>query len=148
MEQRRRPEELAVPLEREPLEREGEGRVRVDGEQEEQRDRQVEERDEEPVVGPHRREVPARAPGSRGDRGCRGDRRDRRGHRAAGPRSRLGSTIRRPTITRPRVAVSMIIERADPSGQFAARVKKSWTRLPYIVPLVPPTSSGVTYSPT
>jgi hypothetical protein len=27
-------------------------------------------------------------------------------------------------------------------------VKKSWTRLPYIDPALPPTSSGVTYSPT
>ena len=29
-----------------------------------------------------------------------------------------------------------------------ARVKKSWIRLPYMAPVDPPTSSGVTYSPT
>ena len=37
---------------------------------------------------------------------------------------------------------------AAPSGQFAALVKKSWIRLPYIEPALPPTRSGVTYSPT
>ena len=37
---------------------------------------------------------------------------------------------------------------AEPSGQFAERVKKPWMMLPYMIPSVPPTSDGVTYSPT
>ena len=42
----------------------------------------------------------------------------------------------------------MIIAMAAPSGQFADRVKKPWIVLPYMIPSVPPTSDGVTYSPT
>ena len=42
----------------------------------------------------------------------------------------------------------MTIDSAAPSGQFAALVKKSWMMLPYIDPALPPTRSGVTYSPT
>ena len=50
--------------------------------------------------------------------------------------------------TKARVPTSITSDIAAPSGQFAALVKKSWIRLPYIEPALPPTRSGVTYSPT
>ena len=48
----------------------------------------------------------------------------------------------------PACPTSITSDIAAPSGQFAALVKKSWIRLPYIEPALPPTRSGVTYSPT
>src|SRR5262245_13362737 len=140
--------ELLVPVEGEAAERKRQRRVGLEGEREQDRDREVQQDDHGPEVdrqvarpapgqGPPRPGAPARGPAPALD-GNAG---------AHGRMNRSTRTSRIAIRTRMTVEISMIIDRAEPSGQLAALVKKSWMMLPYIDPLLPPTSKGVMYSP-
>src|SRR4029079_4195727 len=115
---------------REAAQREGEGRAGVEGEEQEYADRQEQEADQQRVIpGQQRWRFPLPMAGN-----------------GAHATTRLRSTSRTAIAVRISVTSSITSESAAPNGQLAAFVKKSWIRLPYIPPLLPPTSSGVTYS--
>src|SRR5215204_4014829 len=136
--QRRRSSEgVAVPLPSKPLQRKGENLVGIEREEHQDGNRQVEQGNEHGVVAAQNGRRRAHLPR------CRA---------RPGPRAHAASCrvliSRRAIVTKAIVPTSITNDMAAPSGQFAALVKKSWIRLTYIEPALPPTRSGVTYSPT
>ena len=122
------PTELLVPVEGQAPRSGNDSVVFVmEREHEQDRDRQIEQREQDArnragrYRGPPRR---VRRPGCVRSRAT-----------ALTPQNRPHVDHAAATATSTIVATSMIIENAEPSGQFAAFVKKSWMMLPYMMPL-------------